>query len=215
MSFHETKNIMSGEGGALLINDPSFYERAEIIREKGTNRSLFFKGKVDKYTWVDIGSSYLPSDLIAAFLLPQMEEAEDIIRRRSNIWSIYDQSFSFLEKPGLLRRPVIPPNVKHNSHMYYLLLPDLKRRNYFIEYMKEKGIQTVFHYVPLHNSPAGMKFGRSIGDLPVTCEMSERLVRLPLWLGLEESIYYVIQHVLAAVEGAAFCNSENILLNQK
>lgn len=195
VSFHETKNIISGEGGALLINSRKFSERAEMIREKGTNRSQFFRGQVDKYTWVELGSSYLPSELVAAFLWAQMEEAEYITQRRLNIWNTYHQWFASLEEQGKLRRPVIPTDCKHNAHMYYLLLPDLEHRRGFIESLKARGIGVVFHYIPLHDSPMGMKYGRASGDLKNTQELSNRLVRLPLWLGLEDELTGVIQQI--------------------
>jgi dTDP-4-amino-4,6-dideoxygalactose transaminase len=195
VSFHETKNIISGEGGALLINSQKFSERAEMIREKGTNRSQFFRGQVDKYTWVELGSSYLPSELVAAFLWAQMEEAEHITQRRLNIWNTYHQWFASLEEQGKLRRPIIPSDRKHNAHMYYLLLPDLEHRRAFIKSLKALGIGAVFHYVPLHDSPMGMKYGRASGDLKNTQELSNRLVRLPLWLGLEDELTGVIQQI--------------------
>jgi dTDP-4-amino-4,6-dideoxygalactose transaminase len=197
LSFHETKNIISGEGGALLVNDPRFAENAEIIREKGTNRSLFFRGQVDKYTWVDFGSSYLPSELIAAFLWAQMEEADSITRRRLDIWDTYHNSFEGLEMQGKVRRPIIPPDCTHNAHMYYLVLPDLKKRTAFIDALRQKGIGTVFHYVPLDSSPMGEKCGRRAGALTQTQLISDRLVRLPLWLGLEEHQSEVIRHIAA------------------
>lgn len=199
LSFHETKNIISGEGGALLVNDPRFVERAEIIREKGTNRSQFFRGQVDKYTWVDMGSSYLPGELIAAFLWAQMEEADAINKRRLGIWSTYHQWFGEAEKAARLRRPVVPAHCSHNAHMYYLLLPDLERRTAFIERLKRADIHCVFHYIPLHSAPAGREFSRAHGDLAVTTEMADRLVRLPMWLGLEEIQADVIQKVLGAL----------------
>lgn len=186
LSFHETKNIISGEGGALLINDERFAERAEIIREKGTNRSQFFRGQVDKYTWVDIGSSYLPGEIIAAFLWAQMEEADDITRRRLAVWNIYHASFERLEQSGNARRPFIPADCGHNAHMYYLLMSDLEKRTALIEQLKKAGVNAVFHYVPLHSSPAGRRYGRVCGDLSNTDAVSERLVRLPLWIGLSE-----------------------------
>ncbi len=197
LSFHETKNIISGEGGALLVNDPCYAEQAEIIREKGTNRSLFFRGQVDKYTWVDFGSSYLPSELIAAFLWAQMEDADSITRRRLDIWDEYHKNFEALEQREKIRRPIVPPDCIHNAHMYYLLLPDLERRTSFITAMREKGIGTVFHYVPLDSSPMGRKWGRKSGTLKQTQLLSDQLVRLPLWLGLEESQTEVIQHIIA------------------
>ena len=198
-SFHETKNIISGEGGALLVNDEQFVERAEIIREKGTNRGQFFRGQVDKYTWMDIGSSYLPGEIIAAFLWAQMGEAEAITRKRMDIWEMYHEAFAPLEAIGMLRRPIIPDNCVHNAHMYYLLLPDLTRRTSFIDHLKAKSISTVFHYVPLHSSPAGLKFGRVNGDLAITDELSMRLVRLPLWIGLEANIEQVIAEIISSV----------------
>jgi dTDP-4-amino-4,6-dideoxygalactose transaminase len=184
-SFHETKNVISGEGGALLINDEQFAERAEIIREKGTNRSQFFRGQVDKYTWVDIGSSYLPGEVIAAFLCAQMEEADQITTKRLAVWSFYHQALAPLETAGKLRRPVVPKECRHNAHMYYILLPTLECRTRSIAQMKEAGINTVFHYVPLHNAPYGKKHGRAHGDLPITRIASDCLLRLPMWLGVE------------------------------
>lgn len=198
LSFHETKNIISGEGGALLVNDPRFAERAEIIREKGTNRSQFFRGQVDKYTWVDLGSSYLPGELIAAFLWAQMEEADAITRRRLDLWNSYHERFAALEMCGSVRRPIVPDNCEHNAHMYYLLLPDLAARSAFIEQLKSRDIHPVFHYVPLHSSPCGATMGRSIGSMARTDSLSERLVRLPLWLGLDEHIEHVSDEVMLA-----------------
>ena len=187
-SFHETKNITCGEGGALLINNPAFADRAEIIREKGTNRSQFFRGQVDKYTWIDIGSSYLPGELIAAFLWAQMEEADSITARRLSIWARYHEAFLKLESIGRVRRPAIPKCCKANAHMYQLLLRDLADRTAFIVAMAAMEINCVFHYVPLHNSPSNEhKLGRSHGELRVTDTISETLVRLPLWIGLEEA----------------------------
>ena len=187
ISFHETKNLISGEGGALLINDKLFVERAEIIREKGTNRSQFFRGHVDKYTWVDIGSSFLPGELIAAFLSAQMEEAQSITRRRLEIWKEYHEGFAALEASGKLRRPVVPEHCRHNAHMYYLLVEDLAVRTRLLEYLGEKGILAVFHYVPLHASPAGMRYGRCGGNLRTTEKISDQLVRLPLFFELKEA----------------------------
>jgi dTDP-4-amino-4,6-dideoxygalactose transaminase len=182
LSFHETKNLISGEGGALLINDERFGERAEIIREKGTNRSQFFRGQVDKYTWVDVGSSYLPGEIIAAFLAAQMEEAERITRDRLAMWDRYHVAFASHEASGRLRRPFVPAHCRHNAHMYYLLLPGLTARTRFIDALKTDGIHPVFHYVPLHSSPAGRRYGRTSGLLDVTDRVSDSLVRLPLWL---------------------------------
>jgi len=185
-SFHETKNILSGEGGALLINNPAFVERAEMIREKGTNRSKFFRGQVDKYTWVDIGSSYLPGEIIAAFLWAQLEDAEKITAKRLTIWQQYHAAFASLEASGRLRRPIIPEGCEHNAHMYYLLMRDLADRTDFIAAMKEQGVNCVFHYVPLHSSPYGKEVARVSGELLVTDELSDRLVRLPMWVGVEQ-----------------------------
>lgn len=199
-SFHETKNIIAGEGGALLINDARFAERAEIIREKGTNRSQFFRGQVDKYTWVDQGSSYLPGEVIAAFLWAQMQEAEQITQRRMAIWQNYHEAFANLEVSGKLRRPVIPVDCQHNAHMYYILLESLEKRTEVIAKLKASNINAVFHYVPLHSAPAGKKYARTHGELPYTNDLSERLLRLPLWIGLEEAqqeIVAVLQSVLA------------------
>jgi dTDP-4-amino-4,6-dideoxygalactose transaminase len=184
LSFHETKNITSGEGGALLINDPLLAERAEIIREKGTNRSQFFRGQVDKYTWVDIGSSYLPGEIIAAFLWAQMEEAESITNKRLDIWNQYQEAFIPLERAEKLRRPIISEGARHNAHMYYILLDSLEKRTSVIAKLKEKRVTSVFHYVPLHNSPAGLKYGRVHGTMTHTEDLADRLLRLPLWIGL-------------------------------
>jgi dTDP-4-amino-4,6-dideoxygalactose transaminase len=182
LSFHETKNLICGEGGALLVNDDRFAERAEIIREKGTNRSQFFRGQVDKYTWVDVGSSYLPGEIVAAFLAAQMDDADRITHERLAIWNRYHSAFTELEAQGKLRRPIVPEHCQHNAHMYYLLLPDLVARTHFINALKAEGIQPVFHYVPLHSSPAGQRYGRFEGGMQVTDKVSDCLVRLPLWL---------------------------------
>lgn len=183
-SFHETKNIISGEGGALLVNDPALASRAEIIREKGTDRSRFFRGEVDKYTWQEVGSSFLPSELIAAFLWAQLEESKRITDDRLAIWQNYHTRLEPLETEGLLRRPIVPEDCQHNAHMYYLLLSEDADREKVLSLLKSNGISAVFHYVPLHSSPAGKKFARMSGELTVTVSHSERLVRLPLWAGL-------------------------------
>ncbi len=193
LSFHETKNVISGEGGALLVTNPDLIDRAEIIREKGTNRSKFFRGQVDKYTWVDIGSSYLPSDLIAAFLAAQLDEAESITARRLAIWERYHAWAKPWEAKGLLRRPVVPPECTHNAHMYYLVLRDIQERTQFIEKMKASGIGTVFHYIPLHSSPAGKKYARTSGPMLQTDFTSDRLVRMPFWIGLEDMLDEVLE----------------------
>jgi len=200
MSFHETKNIICGEGGALLVNNADFAERAEIIWEKGTNRSKFFRGEVDKYTWVDIGSSYLPGEVTAAFLWAQMEEAKTITERRLAIWNTYHEGLASLELSGRARRPVIPAGSVHNAHMYYLLFPDLEQRTLFMGRVKSLGIGVVFHYVPLHSSPMGQQVGRAAGELAVTESVSNCLVRLPLWLGMEESLPEIIESVLMAAD---------------
>jgi len=183
-SFHETKNIISGEGGALLINDPRFVKRAEMIREKGTNRSSFFRGEVDKYTWVDVGSSYLPGEIIAAFLWAQMNEAHSITKERLSIWQGYHDALASLERLGKIRRPLVPAGCEHNAHMYYILLESLEKRSWLISELKKHNINSVFHYVPLHSSPAGQKKGRVHSEMTNTDEMSNRLLRLPLWVGL-------------------------------
>jgi dTDP-4-amino-4,6-dideoxygalactose transaminase len=186
-SFHETKNIISGEGGALLINDPYLVDRAEVIREKGTNRSRFFRGQMDKYTWLDIGSSYLPGEITAAFLWAQMQQADAITARRVDIWNRYHAAFERLEQSGRLRRPLVPENRTHNAHIYYLLLRDLVERTEFIDAMSMHDINCVFHYVPLHSSPAGQRYGRTHGSLDNTNLLSERLVRLPMFIELCEA----------------------------
>ena len=183
-SFHETKNFISGEGGALVINDERFLERAEIIREKGTNRSQFFRGMVDKYTWVDIGSSYLPSEMIAAFLYAQLEEADKITEKRLAIWNEYHRELAALEQQGRLRRPVIPPECRHNAHMYYILLKDLDERTRLIGHLKAHDVHPVFHYVPLHTAPKGVELCGRASALPVTEEYADRLLRLPCYYEL-------------------------------
>jgi dTDP-4-amino-4,6-dideoxygalactose transaminase len=198
-SFHETKNIISGEGGALLVNDDRFAERAEIIREKGTNRSQFFRGQIDKYTWVDIGSSYLPGEVIAAFLWAQMEEAQSITQKRLDIWHRYHKALAPLEDAGKLRRPIVPADCQHNAHMYYILLESLKKRTEAIARLKEQGVNAVFHYVPLHSSPAGKRFGRPNGELRYTDNLADRLLRLPLWVGMDEAQDRVIAQLQAII----------------
>ena len=183
-SFHETKNFISGEGGALVVNDERFLERAEIIREKGTNRSKFFRGEVDKYTWVDIGSSYLPSEIVAAFLYAQLEEADHITEVRWAVHRRYEELLKPLEEAGLLRLPVCPSECTHNAHMFYVILPTNDLRDGLITYLKSKNIMAVFHYVPLHSSPMGRRYGCQEGSLPVTEDLSERLLRLPCYFEL-------------------------------
>jgi dTDP-4-amino-4,6-dideoxygalactose transaminase len=185
ISFHETKNLISGEGGALLLNSQLLIERAEIIREKGTNRTKFSRGEIDKYTWVDVGSSFLPSDILAAFLWAQLEAAEAIGAARTALWERYHAGFAEAEQAGLARRPALPPEASPNAHTYFLILPDASARAHFIATLRRDEIYTVFHYVPLHSSPAGRRYGRASGSMAVTDAMSARLVRLPLWIGLE------------------------------
>lgn len=184
-SFHETKNVISGEGGALLVNDPELALRAEIIREKGTDRSRFFRGEVDKYTWQEVGSSFLPGELIAAFLWAQLEEAERITNERRASWARYHEMLESLEAKGIIRRPVIPEGCQHNAHMYYLLLSPGIDRQRVLDGLKREQIFAVFHYVPLHSSPAGQRYGRVQGSLEVTNYQSDRLIRLPLWVGVD------------------------------
>lgn len=199
LSFHGTKNISCGEGGALLINQLQFIKQAEIIREKGTNRTQFIRGEIDKYTWVDRGSSYLPSELQSAFLYAQLKESKKITKQRLKIWNLYHEGFAQAEKEGKLARPVVPQTCQHNGHMYYLILPSEKKREKVMGALKQKGIQAVTHYVPLHFSPAGKKYGRSSGDLKVTTRISNCLVRLPLWIGLEKQINRVLEEVLKSL----------------
>jgi dTDP-4-amino-4,6-dideoxygalactose transaminase len=186
LSFHETKNLISGEGGALIINAPSLVERSEIIWEKGTNRSQFFRGQVAKYTWVDLGSSYLPSELIAAFLWAQFEAKETILNQRLAIWQTYNQVFQELQNQGRVRLPIIPIHCKHNAHLYYLLLNNLEERTELIQYLMSDQIQSVFHYIPLHSSPGGLKYGRVGGTMENTNTVSDCLLRLPLWINLDK-----------------------------
>lgn len=183
-SFHETKNYSMGEGGALVINRPQYNERAEILREKGTNRAKFFRGQVDKYTWVDFGDSYLPSELNAAYLWAQLEHADEINQNRLDTWKRYYETFQLLAQEGKLELPVVPEGCAHNAHMFYIKLRDLEERTAFISHMKSKGVSCVFHYVPLHSAPAGLKFGRFHGEDVYTTKESERLVRLPLYYRL-------------------------------
>lgn len=187
LSFHETKNVTCGEGGALLINDPRLSERAEILWEKGTDRRKFDRGEVDRYTWVDLGSSFGAGEVAAAFLWGQLEQAEWLTAERLAIWNRYHEAFAALESEGLVRRPIVPPGRVHNAHMYYLLLPDQESRDRFIDQMRLREIHAVFHYVPLHSSPAGTRLGRIHGRLEHTDDLYRRLVRLPLWVGMDDT----------------------------
>ena len=192
-SFHETKNYSMGEGGALLIRDSNKVEEAEIIREKGTNRSKFFRGQIDKYTWVESGSSYLPSELNAAHLWAQLENADVIFNDRMNSWELYKERLTSLENKGKIQLPVVPDECGHNAHMFYIKVEDLQERTELIQYLKEKDVNAVFHYIPLHSSPAGIKYGEFIGEDKYTTKESERLLRLPLYYGLKkEEILYIV-----------------------
>ncbi len=195
-SFHETKNYSMGEGGALLIRDEKYVENAEIVREKGTNRSKFFRGQIDKYTWVEAGSSYLPSELNAAYLYAQLEIAEEINEKRIDIWNKYNQGLTELAREHRIELPYIPETCTHNAHMFYLKANDLEERSNLISYLKGNGIQAVFHYIPLHSSPAGKRYGRFYGEDKYTTTESERLVRLPLYYGLkEDQVDFIIEKV--------------------
>jgi dTDP-4-amino-4,6-dideoxygalactose transaminase len=196
VSFHETKNVISGEGGALLVpEDAPWLERAEIIREKGTDRSKFFRGEIDRYSWIDVGSSYVPSELNAAFLWAQLEEAEGILEERLRTWRAYHEAFAELEQRGVARRPVVPEHCSHNAHLYYLLLESVEVAQ-TLEELRLHGVSAVSHYVPLHSSRAGRRHGRQVGELPHTLRASESLIRLPLWVGMDDGI---IERVVDAV----------------
>jgi dTDP-4-amino-4,6-dideoxygalactose transaminase len=199
LSFHETKNLTSGEGGALSVNRHDWIERAEILQEKGTNRSQFLQGKVDKYTWVDLGSSFLTSEINAAFLWAQIQHSAEILERRMAIWSRYHARFAALEQEGVLRRPIVPADRHHNAHIYYLLLPTRAARDRFIERLAARRVEGHFHYIPLHSSPAGRRYGRAPRELPVTDRISDTLVRLPLFPGMGEA---EVERVCRAVEDA-------------
>ena len=186
LSFHETKNIHCGEGGALLLNNEKHVEKAEIIREKGTNRSKFFRGQVDKYRWVDVGSSYLPGELSAAFLSAQLDEAADITKRRLDVWKKYHENFEDLEACGKVRRPIVRKENQHNGHIYYLILNKKYNRDSVLKNLRDCGVYAVFHYQPLHSSPAGKKYGTYTRTLPVTEDISERIIRLPMWIGFDQ-----------------------------
>jgi dTDP-4-amino-4,6-dideoxygalactose transaminase len=197
ISFHETKNVMSGEGGALVINRPEWVARAEILWEKGTNRTLFARGLVDRYTWIDLGSSFLPSEIAAAFLWAQLERADAITDRRLDIWREYHDQLEPLESAGALRRPVVPATCVQNAHMYYILVPEPSMRPQLLRQLEDQGVNAVSHYVPLHLSPGGRRFGRPGGSLAVTEDVAGRLVRLPLWPGMSAA------HVRAVIDAVA------------
>ena len=186
-SFHETKNVMSGEGGLFVTNNEKLAERAEIVREKGTNRSKFFRGQVDKYTWVDKGSSYLPSDIVGAYLYSVLEIAEQIQAKRKAVWNMYNDAFADLEKQGNIRRPIIPAECTNNAHMFYMLFNDLETRTKFIAHLKENGVYAPFHYIPLHSAPAGEKYCRTATSMNVTNRVSDTLVRLPMYYDITDA----------------------------
>ena len=197
-SFHETKNYTMGEGGAVVFQDDAYQEKAEILREKGTDRSKFFRGQVDKYRWIDYGSSYLPSEMNAAYLYAQLEESEKINSKRRQIYDYYHESFKCLEEKGYIQRPIVPEETEHNAHMYYLKVKDLETRTRLISYLKENNIYSAFHYIPLHSSPAGVKFGRFHGEDRYTTRESERLLRLPMFYNLPmEDVEYITDRVLS------------------
>lgn len=203
ISFHETKNVISGEGGALVINDRRFASRAEVLWEKGTDRSRFFRGEVDKYTWVDVGSSYLPGELTAAFLWAQLEQARTITAERVRLWHAYDEACRPLNEFGV-RGPIVPDDCTHNAHLYYVLLPEHVPQTDVLSDLKRRGIHAVFHYVPLHSSPAGRRFGRVSGSMAVTDRVSARLVRLPLWVGMDADVpAMIVEHLYAALAACA------------
>jgi dTDP-4-amino-4,6-dideoxygalactose transaminase len=201
-SFHETKNFTCGEGGALLINDPELCDRAEIIREKGTNRSLFFRGQIDKYSWVDIGSSYLPSDMLAAYLFAQLEARDEIQSRRKRIWEFYNASLAGWAEQNNVQLPFVPDHCEQSYHMFYLLFPSIERRQSFISFLKEAQILSVFHYLPLHLSRMGEQFGGLEGDCSVTEDISDRLVRLPFYNDLTEAEQIRIVEKVQQFKGA-------------
>lgn len=204
-SFHETKNVISGEGGALLVNREEHASQAEIIREKGTDRSRFFRGEVDKYTWQSVGSSFLPGELTAAFLLAQLGQAVKITQQRRQIWDRYNLLCDSLEQEGFLRRPIIPADCEHNAHMFYVLLHAGIDRKRVLDEMKRNGVQAVFHYVPLHSSPGGQRFGRVHGELTNTNQLSEQIIRLPLWIGMTESDQERVVDALRSATELAYC----------
>jgi dTDP-4-amino-4,6-dideoxygalactose transaminase len=192
ISFHHSKNVMSGEGGAIIINDPRFLQRAEIVHEKGTDRHAFNRGQRSRYSWIDLGSSFAPSEITAAVLLAQLECAEEITRHRRALWARYHTAFEPLDAAEIARRPVVPDDVTHNGHLYYLLLRDENERNQYIAAMEARGITTPFHFVPLDDTPGGRRFALATGELPITHSIARRLVRLPLWFGMDDEQNRVI-----------------------
>ena len=204
VSFHATKNVVAGEGGTLLVNDPDLIERAEIVLEKGTNRRQFQRGQVDKYTWVELGSSYAASELTAAFLFAQLEAAEAVTTQRLAVWNAYHEGLAGLEASGYLRRPVIPEGCAHNGHIYYVILPSSTTRDAALRAFRGAGVDSQFHYVPLHSSPAGRTYGRPQGELTVTSDLAGRLLRLPIWHGMGDEIDFVVG-TLRTILGASRC----------
>lgn len=203
LSFHETKNVHCGEGGALVINDPALVDRAEVIQQKGTDRARFFRGEVDRYTWRDIGSSYVSSEVSAAFLCAQLEHLDEITAARRAVWDAYHLAFERLEREGSARRPVVPDGCEHSGHLYYLLASTPRRRSRMLEELSQRGVMSVFHYLPLHESPAGRRLGRAAGDCPVTRDASARLLRLPLWAGMDDrDVDHVIDSVAECLQDA-------------
>lgn len=201
-SFHETKNFSMGEGGALLIRDAENIESAEIIREKGTNRSKFYRGQIDKYTWIDYGSSYLPSDMNAAYLYAQLEMAQEITAARMDCWSRYEENLRPLAEAGKLKLPVVPEGCTHNAHMFYIKAKDIEERTALIDYLKARQVHSVFHYIPLHTAPAGLKYGRFHGEDKYTTRESERLLRLPMFYRLTlDQVDYICEQVKSFYEG--------------
>jgi dTDP-4-amino-4,6-dideoxygalactose transaminase len=198
LSFHETKNVTSAEGGALLVNRPHLSERAEVVRDKGTDRSRFFRGEVDKYSWVDLGSSYGLSELNAAFLWAQLEAADELTRDRMRTWWQYHEAFAPLEERQLLRRPVVPESVRHNGHIYYVLVKDLATRTEVLAELNRADVNAVFHYVPLHSSQGGRKYGRAHGELPHSEAAADRLIRLPIWSGMSDGQVSRVADTVAA-----------------
>lgn len=199
-SFHETKNVTAGEGGALVVNDPRFFERAEVLWEKGTNRSQFSRGEIERYTWVDVGSSFLPGEVTAAFLLAQLEEEERITRTRVGLWDAYYEACGALDAVGLVRRPVVPPDSRHNAHIFYLLLAPHIDRVAVLASLNARGVNAVFHYVPLHSSPAGQRYGRIGTTMEVTDRVAASLIRLPLWPGMDaSSVRTVVEYLQDAL----------------
>ena len=198
LSFHETKNVICGEGGALLVNDETALDRAQVVWEKGTNRREFLRGEVEKYYWVDVGSSFAPSEITAAFLAGQLSRIEDINNRRLRIWNTYYEGTAPLESSGVVRRPVIPTYAEHNGHLFYLLVENIETRNRLLKYLNDHGVNAVFHYVPLHSAPAGQRAGRVCGAMTNTARAGESLIRLPLWPGLTDSEVGYVLDTLAA-----------------